>query len=223
MAKHTGSGLLDDRVELPWWVSVIFAAILYLLLKWIFPFLAGSNAVLQPLAAAAQSSAGILALLFLLLASFSLVLEYRRKRLLDLQTSLATIRALPQQRFQQFIAEVFQGQGYTVAQWGNAAPDRGVDLMLTRAGEKVLVQCRRWRSETIDVAFVRQLYDAMESEHASGCVFLASGTYSGAALQFAAGKPVRLIGGGELAGMLREMKRAADSTDSAHAHGSSLS
>ncbi|MBI4204115.1 MAG: restriction endonuclease [Betaproteobacteria bacterium] len=223
MARRTSSGRLDDGVELPWWVSVVFAAIIYIFLNWIFPSLAGSNVFLKNLAAAAQASAGLLALLFLVLAGLSLLLEYRRRRLLDLQVSLATIRALPRRRFEQFVAEAFHGQGYAVSERDSAAPDRGVDLVLTRGNEKVLVQCRRWRSETIDIAPVRQLYDVMVSEQASGCTLLASGAYSNDALRFAAGKPIRLIGGQALEKMLRGVKRAAGAADTAHAPESSLS
>lgn len=223
MAKETGAALLDDRVELPWWMSVIIAATIYVFLKWIFPFLAGSNAFFKHLSAITQSSAGLLALLFVALAGFSLWLEHRRKRLLDLQTSLATIRALPRRRFEQFVVEALRAESYTVSEWGGPGQDRGVDLVLTRDNEKVLVQCRRWRSETIDVAPVRELYDVMASEQASSCLVVTSGTYSNDALRFAEGKAVRFIGGRELETMLRRVNRAVAATEAAHAHESSLS
>jgi restriction system protein len=222
MARSTSSALLDDRVELPWWVGVVIAAIIYVFLKWVFPLVAGSNEFLAQLAATAQSSAGLLALIFLALASLSLFLAYRRRRLLDLEVSLATIRALPQRRFEQFVAEAFQNQGYSVSETGSAG-DCGVDFILRRGNEKVLIQCRRWRSETIDIAPVRGLYDVIAAEHASGCAVLTTGGYSSEAFRFAAGKPVRLIAGPELEKMLRGVKRAVASAEAAPAHESSLS
>jgi restriction system protein len=222
MARGTSSALLDDRVELPWWVGVVIAAIIYVFLKWVFPLAAGSNEFLAQLAATAQSSAGLLALIFLALAGLSLFLAYRRRRVLDLETSLATLRALPRRRFEQFAAEAFQYQGYAVSETGSAG-DCGIDFILRRENEKVLLQCRRWRSETIDIAPVRELYDVMAAEQASGCAFLTTGGYSSDALRFAAGKPVRLIAGPELEKMLRGVKRPGASAEAAPAPESSLS
>jgi len=222
MARSASSALLDDRVELPWWVGVVIAAIIYVFLKWVFPLVAGSNEFLAQLAATAQSSAGLLALIFLALAGLSLFLAYRRRRLLDLEMSLATIRALPRRRFEQFAAKAFQNQGYAVSEAGSAG-DCGVDFILRRGNEKVLIQCRRWRSETIDIAPVRELYGAMAAEQANGCAFLTTGGYSSDAFRFAAEKPVRLIAGPELEKMLRGVKRPVASAEAAPAPESSLS
>jgi len=222
MARSTSSALLDDRVEPPWWFGVVIAAIIYVFLKWVFPRVAGSNEFLALLAATAHSSAGLLALIFLALSGLSLFLAYRRRRLLDLETSLATLRALPRRRFEQFAAEAFQYQGYAVSEAGSAG-DCGIDFILKRENEKVLLQCRRWRSETIDIVPVRELYDVMAAEQANGCAFLTTGGYGSDALQFAAGKPVRLIAGPELEKMLRGVKRPVASAEAAPAPESSLS
>jgi restriction system protein len=222
MARGTSSALLDDRVELPWWVGVVIAAIIYVFLKWVFPLAAGSDEFLAQLAATAQSSAGLLALIFLALAGLSLFLAYRRRRVLDLEMSLATLRALPRRRFEQFAAEAFQYQGYAVSETGSGG-NCAVDFILRRGNEKVLLQCRRWRSETIDIAPVRELYDVMAAEGATGCAFLTTGGYSIDALRFAAGKPAQLIAGPELEKMLRGVKRPGASAEAAPAPESSLS
>ena len=223
MARGSSVDSPDDSVELPWWAGIVFAAIVYIFLKWAFPFLTGSSTLLEPVVAGAQSSAGLWALVFLVLVSFSSLLAYRRRRLLDLEMSLATIRALPQSRFEQFVAEAFQSQGYAVSGGANANRDCGVDFTLRRNHEKVLVQCRRWRSETIDSAPLRALYDLMAAEQASGCVFVTTGGYGNDALQFAAGKPICLIGGRELERMLRDAKQTAGAIGASHAHQSSPS
>ena len=223
MARDTSLGPLDDGMELPWWAGFVFAALVYVFLKWVFPSVTASSALLEPLAAGARSSAALWALIFLVLTSLSPLRAYRKRRLLDFETSLATIRALPQQRFEQFAAEAFQSEGYAVSHCGTADRDRGVDFTLKRDQEKVLVQCRRWRSATIDSAPLRALHELMAAEKASGCAFVTTGGYGEDALQFAARKPIRLIRGRELEKMLREVKRTADAAGSAHAHQSSLS
>jgi restriction system protein len=223
MAKTISSGLLDDRVKLPWWRAVVIAATIYTFLKWIFPSVAGSSVFLKSLAVTAQSMAGLLAAIFLALGGLSRLLAFRRRRLLDLEMSLAAIRALPQRRFEQFVAEAFEKQGYSVAQCDSAGPHCGVEFILTRKNEKVLVQCRRWRSESIDSVPVRRLYEAMAAAHASSCALLTTGDYSDDARRFAAGKPIQLVAGRELEKMLSGGKRAVDSAKVAHAHESSTS
>jgi len=223
MARDTSLSPLDDGVELPWWAGFVCAGLVYVFLKWIFPSLTVSSALLEPLAAGARSSAALWALIFLALVSLSPLRAYRKRRLLDLETSLASIRALPQARFEQFAAEAFQNEGYAAARCGTAERNDGVDFTLERDQEKVLVQCRRWRSATIDSAPLRALYALMSTEQASGCVFVTTGGYGDDALQFAAGKPIRLIAGRELEKMLRDLNRTADSTGAGHAHLSSPS
>ncbi len=223
MARDTSLSPLDDGVELPWWAGFVCAGLVYVFLKWIFPSVTASSALLEPLAAGARSSAALWALIFLVLASLPPLRAYRKRRLLDLETSLASIRALPQPRFEQFAAEAFQTEGYAAARCGTAERNRGVDFTLERDQEKVLVQCRRWRSAMIDSAPLRALYALMPTEQASGCAFVTTGGYDDDALQFAAGKPIRLIAGRELEKMLRDLKRTADSTGAGHAHQSSLS
>jgi restriction system protein len=222
MAKTINSGLLHDRMELPWWVAVVFAATIYAFLKWIFPSIAGSGVFLKSLAATAQSLAGLLAAIFLALGGLSRLLAFRRRRVLDLEMSLATIRALPQRRFEQFATEAFEKQGYSVAQCDSAGPDCG-EFILTRGNEKVLVQCRRWRSESIDSVPVRELYEAMAAAQASSCALLTTGDYSDDARRFAAGKRIQLVAGRELEKMLSGGKRAVNSAKVVHAHDSPIS
>jgi restriction endonuclease Mrr len=63
----------------------------------------------------------------------------------------------------------------------------------------------------------------MAAAQANSCVLLTTGDYSDDARQFAAGKPIRLIAGGELEKMLSSAKRAVTSAEAAPAHESAVS
>lgn len=206
MQKGTISQDSQVRARLPWWVGMGLAAAAYVGLKWVLPSVAGSSAVLKPFASTAQSSAALVALVFVGLAAFSVVRAYRTRHALDLEMSVGALRALPRERFEHFARTAFENEGYAVAQ---AHPEHGADLVLTRGNERLVVQCRRWRSEVIDAEPLRELHRSAEAEAASGCVFVTTGEYTESARRFAAGKPLRLIAGRDLDRMLRGVESAA--------------
>jgi restriction system protein len=88
-------------------------------------------------------SAWAFAIPFVFLSIVALVRRYLRRRLLDEQRDLNSIRALHWQEFEQLVGEAFRRQGYRVAERGGAAPDGGVDLVLLKDGKKTVVQCKR--------------------------------------------------------------------------------
>lgn len=187
MGRGTISGHPGERLELPWWLGVVLAIAGYVILKWGIPSLAGASA--------------LVAMLFLAWAAHSLFSSDRRRRALDLETSLATLRALPRERFEQFMAAAFRSEGYEVS--ASESRDGPVDALLTRAAERLIVQHRHWRNATIGAATLHELYGRLPRESATGCVFVTTGDYTSEARRFAAGKPVRLIAGRELERMLR--------------------
>ena len=52
--------------------------------------------------------------------------------------------------------------------------DGGVDLVLSKTGERILVQCKNWKSSKVGVSTVRELFGVVTAEGASGggcCLF----------------------------------------------------
>ena len=64
-------GLIILLTELPWWVSVIVAGVVYVGMRWILPSMEFSNPMLRSLAAATPNVAWIFGLLFLFPALIS--------------------------------------------------------------------------------------------------------------------------------------------------------
>lgn len=132
---------------------------------------------------------------FTLSAILSVFNAQRRAKLLDEQSSLESIRSMSWQNFELLVGEAFRRQGYQVREIGGGGPDGGVDLLLYKNGQKSVVQCKRWKTYSVGVSLVRELYGVMTAVHAHECIFVSSGHYTNEAKQFAKGKPIQLIDG----------------------------
>lgn len=208
VTRRRNEGVLDILTTLPWWASIVVAATVYIGLKWILPTLLGGNVLLQPLAGAMKSGAWIFALIFLIPAPFAALNTAKRRRLLDTQTGLKSVRAMGLREFEMLVGEAFRRQGYRVEERGGDGPDGGIDLVLYRQGRTTIVQCKRWRNAQVCVSLVRELFGVMNSEHADEAIFVSSGSYTPDALAFVNGKPIRLIDGESLLGMIAEVQVA---------------
>jgi restriction system protein len=201
--------LWEQVADLPWWVGIVLAIFVYVFLRFIFPVGASSSVALRPLVQAVSQLAWLFAVPFVVAAIVSAVREFSRKRLLDEQVNLDSIRALSWHAFERLAAEAFSRQGYFVEERGGSAPDGGVDLELWKSGRKTLVQCKRWQTKRVGVNLVRELYGVMTAEGADEGIFVSSGDYTDDARQFADGKPIRLINGKALLKMIHEVQPAA--------------
>lgn len=140
----------------------------------------------------------IFPIIFLTGAAVSAIKGKRRRKLLDKQSSIESIRALSWQEFELLVAEAFRRKGFKVLENGGGGPDGGIDLILQRDGKKSIVQCKRWRTLSIGVSHIRELYGVMNAVQANDCVFVISGNYTADARLFAEEKPIWLIDGAEL-------------------------
>jgi restriction system protein len=198
---------LVELSRLPWWVSGILAVAVFVAVRWVGPALADSKPILVPLASAFANNALWIACIFLIPIPFSLATAFRRRRLAATQPRLDAINALPWQDFELLVAEVYRQRGYSVVERGGSSADGGVDLELRTKQKKVVVQCKRWKTQVVGVDRVRELFGAMMGERASAAIMVSSGRYTPDAIEFARDKPIELIDGSELAKMLEGVQR----------------
>jgi restriction system protein len=206
------SHILVELTELPWWVSVAVAGIVYFAIRWLLPAFVGSNRILAPMAHAFAGVAGWFALIFLLPLPFALLNASRRRDLLDRNLSIDRIRALSWQQFEQFVGEAFRRQGYAVTERGGAQADGGIDLELRTHDKVLVVQCKHWKARAVAVRLVRELYGAMVGAEANAAIFVTSGSYTPDAIDFARDKPIKLIDGRGLVDLLQGIVVAEQST-----------
>ena len=213
--------LMDIVAMLPWWVGVALAIASYLFL---------SKLAVQSVAPAIQlGQVGamvtqtlwktlayfgqyLLPLICLAGAGMSAWRRGERRALVQNVTqndAAGALDGMSWQQFEQLVGEAFRMQGYAVAETGGGGADGGVDLVLTRDGEKSLVQCKQWRAYKVGVDVVRQLYGVMAAKGAAGGFVVTSGRFTDEAQRFAEGRNINLIDGTELGALIGPVQTAA--------------
>ena len=122
--------------------------------------------------------------------------------------SADALNGMTWQQFEKLVGEAFRLKGYTLETGGGGA-DGGVDLVLSKGGEKFLVQCKQWRAFKVGVDIVRELYGVMAAKGAAGGFVVTSGRCTDEAIAFASGRNVTLIDGPKLHGMIRQAQGSA--------------
>ncbi len=210
MSKRNGS-ILDDLALLPWWVNVILAVTVYLSLKYWIPTIKFQNIFYAGTAKAAPGLAPFLAGIMPIPAAISAFNSWRKGQLLERQKGIGSIRSISWREFEDLVSEAYRRMGYSVTETGGGGADGGVDLILRKNGEHLLVQCKHWKLEKIGVKVVSELYGVVAAEGASGGVVICSGAFTQEARDFARGKPMELIEGTALARIVEEVKKKPSS------------
>ena len=222
MARRRKTNLLEDLVTvfalLPWWMCLALAVLSYFVLHSlaaqpgplsltpdqepraifgsVFKALAMVGQFLVPLA-------GVIA------AGVSVAGRRRRSALVATVAQSRAPDALHEMSWREFehlVGEGFRLQGYQVLETGGGGPDGGVDLVLSRRGEKYLVQCKQWKAFKVGVEIVRELYGVMAARGVAGGFVVISGSFTAEATAFAAGRNVQLVDGTKLFAMLQQAR-----------------
>lgn len=219
MSRRRKTSHAEDFIDLvallPWWAGVTLAIVLYLILHNIASqpvvttALPGQVGVVMSQTiwkAAANFGQYALPLICLAGAAVSAWRRRHRQKLVANVVESATADALDGMSWREFemlVGEGFRLQGYQVVETGGSA-DGGVDLVLTKGGEKFLVQCKQWRAFKVGVDVVRELYGVMAARGAAGGFVVTSGRFTDDATSFASGRNINLLDGPKLLGLLRQ-------------------
>jgi restriction system protein len=109
------------------------------------------------------------------------------------ESRAASLSLLGWKQFEAAVGEAFRRRGFEVSELGAPTADRGVDLILTRGGQRLLVQCKQWRAEPVTVDSIRQLHSAMLAEGAVGGYVVTAGEFAKDAREFARQAHIELI------------------------------
>lgn len=191
MPRRTTS-FVELLFESPWWVSVIIAALVYVVMRHVLPIIETDNQMIGMIFQAFAIPAPFIAFLILLIAPFSYFNRRRKAKQLDTQQDLESIRALHWRIFEELVAEAFRRKGYQVTEGGYGA-DGGIDLELRKDEEVTLVQCKQWKTQKIGVSVVREMFGVLTANDASYVIIICSGKFTQQAKDFASGKQVELI------------------------------
>ncbi len=212
--------LFEVAAKLPWWVGVVLAIVSYLVLHafaGVEPPVAtdvkdiGSVVTKGIFRAAAGIGQIVLPLVFLGGAAASFFAQRRRGDLVRTvagSDAVASLNEMSWKEFEALVEEAYRLRGYAVRRVGGDGPDGGVDLVLGRGSEKVLVQCKQWRAMRVGVAVIRELYGAMAAQGAASGIVVTSGTFTPDAVEFANGRNIKLMSGPELHELIRDVRAA---------------
>ena len=199
--------LYDLAALLPWWVSLGLAVA-----SWTFlSSYAGREIVPDPSAPLAvlpqamwhgfaQVGQFVLPPVFFAGMVANLFKRYRAGGLLDRVGGAGEsdpLAGISWQHFELLVGELFRRRGYAVVETP-AGADGGIDLVARRDGEKVLVQCKHWRSRDVGVAVVREVFGIVTARKASGGAVVTGGRFTPEALKFAQQVNIELIDGAML-------------------------
>ena len=189
---------VDDLILARWWVSAALALLAYVILPAVLP-------------ATVVNGGLVIFITFVLLAisAVSGLRSLRGRLLLDSQTSLDSLRALPWKRFEDVLAEAYRRRGYQVVETLGGGADGGVDLQLRKDGHATVVQCKRWKGKPVPVETVRELYGVMIHEHASAAKIVATTSFTSDAVVFAKGKPIELVDSNALLRLVRDVQKSS--------------
>lgn len=210
--KDSGISVFVELLAmLPWWLCLVLGVVSY----FVFDHLAAPlrPAALppgsDPLKALPTVMVGSvmtgLVLVLKLLAPFVCVIaamasffaRSKRKKLLAQAQEMGAVSSasdMTWREFEMLIGEAYRRQGYSVHET-SPGPDGGVDLAMTKGGEKYIVQCKHWRAYKVGVPVVRELYGAMAARGAAGAMVVTSGAFTAEAKSFAQGRNITLIDG----------------------------
>jgi restriction system protein len=124
----------------------------------------------------------------------------------DAAIGLSDLLALDPVDFEDLVAVLFKAMGMEVMTTERSG-DGGVDVRAMDPdpirGGKLVIQVKRYRT-TIPPAPVRDLYGTMLHEGATKGILVTTAEFGPSAQEFAAGKPLTLIGGTQLVDLLAQ-------------------
>jgi restriction system protein len=182
MAKRSLFALLS---RLPWWVSVLIAAGIFMAVRQFMPDAAAIASTLP----------------FLGIAAYAGWLQSRAPDPERVDDALAKLRALSRQEFAAMMEAAFRSDGYAVVALRGAA-----DFELRKGGRITLAACRRWKVAQTGVEPLRELLQAKQKAGAQDCIYVTAGEVSQNARLFAAQNQIRLLREAELAQYLARSK-----------------
>ena len=210
--------LFRSMSMLPWWAGVTLAVVSYLILHRLSVPAAVTavqpgqiNSLLFRSIGAALASVGQYVVPIICLGAAGMS-AWRRRQRHTLFSNLTqakgadALNGMSWQEFEMLVGEAFRLQGFGVAETGGGGADGGVDLVLSRASEKFLVQCKQWKAYKVGVDVVRELYGVMAAKGATGGFVVTSGSFTEDARAFAEGRNVKLVDGQQLFDLIKQAR-----------------
>lgn len=153
---------------------------------------------------------------FILGAGSSAYNHFKRSNLLKRASSRegkTAIDSMSWREFEMMVGEAFRQQDFKVKETP-FGPDGGVDLVLSKNDQKILVQCKHWKTQKVGVKTVRELYGVLVDEGADEVNIVCSGEFTDDAIAFVKDKAIYLIDGNVLSELIHGVQNEEHSPSS---------
>jgi restriction system protein len=117
---------------------------------------------------------------------------------------LLAVSGLSRKEVERLVAEAYRRQGYQVDELGATAGESDAGMLLSKATQRVLLQCKHWKTRKLAEMPVRELYGMMAAHSANAGILITSGSFTLEASRFAGYGRIQLIDGPRLLAMLRQ-------------------
>jgi len=194
--------LFDILTDAPWWTSLLVGGISYAALRFAFPVIWSNPKTMLGILAGASSQLAWISVILALPAMVSMFKSAGKRRMLDRQNGIGSIRSLSWKQFEELLGEAYRRQGFTVSENPGMGVDGGIDLTIKRGDDTYLVQCKHWKTRKVGVKVVREMLGLMTAHSATGAIIVTSGVFTKEAIDFAAAQHIKLVNGDGLVRMI---------------------
>jgi restriction system protein len=149
-------------------------------------------------------SAGVTAVVFILIGFFVIVLLLRKNQSDRLKRSgIAEIDRMDGIQFEKYLGQLFKTHGYAV-EVTKAAGDYGADLVLDKAGKKIVVQAKRY-SKNVGLKAVQEVIASKAVYGATEAWVITNSDFTDQAVNLAKANGVKLVNRSELIDLILHM------------------
>jgi restriction system protein len=117
---------------------------------------------------------------------------------------LLAVSGLSRKEVERLVAEAYRRQGYQVDDLGVGSGESDAGMLLSKATQRVLLQCKYWKTRKLAEMPVRELYGMMAAQNANAGILITSGSFTLEASRFAGYGRIQLIDGPRLLAMLQQ-------------------
>jgi HJR/Mrr/RecB family endonuclease len=117
-----------------------------------------------------------------------IVMDFKEQRIKQFKNYWLALDGIA---FENELAKLFKQMGFT-AKLTPPSGDRGIDIILTRGYETIVVQCKAHKNP-VGPAVVRDLYGAMVHTKANKAILASTTGFTKGVYEFASDKPIRLL------------------------------
>ncbi|WP_411347224.1 restriction endonuclease [Paenibacillus sp. WLX2291] len=150
-------------------------------------------------------AAGVIAIIALIVIVAIAYVIHEAKVARLRRSGIAQIDKMDGIQFEKYLEQLFRLQGYK-ANATRAQGDYGADLVISRNGEKIVVQAKRY-SKNVGLKAVQEVHGAIAHYKASSGWVVTNSGYTQQARNLALSNNVRLIGRDELVEMILRVKK----------------